>query len=90
MGSRQPENTRSFAIVAHGGAGKTTLAEAMLFDNGQITRIGKTESGNTVSDFSSEEQKRQISISTSLLTMERAEKTLFVLDAPGFADYAAR
>ncbi len=87
MGSRQPENTRSFAIVAHGGAGKTTLAEAMLFDNGQITRIGKTESGNTVSDFSSEEQKRQISISTSLLTMERAEKTLFVLDAPGFADF---
>jgi elongation factor G len=87
MGSRQPENTRSFALVAHGGAGKTTLAEAMLFDNGQISRMGKTESGSTVSDFSSEEQKRQISISASLMTMERAGKTLFMLDAPGFADF---
>ena len=87
MGSRQPENTRSFALVAHGGAGKTTLAEAMLFDNGQISRMGKTESGNTVSDFSSEEQKRQISISASLLTLERGGKNLFALDAPGFADF---
>jgi elongation factor G len=73
--------------VAHGGAGKTALAEAMLFDNGQVSRMGKTESGNTVSDFSSEEQKRQISISTSLLTLERGGKTLFALDAPGFADF---
>ena len=87
MGSRQPENTRSFALAAHGGAGKTALAEAMLFDNGQITRMGKTESGNTVSDFSSEEQKRQISIGTSLLTMERGGKTIFMLDSPGFADF---
>ena len=87
MGSRQPENTRSFALAAHGGAGKTTLAEAMLFDNGQISRMGKTESGNTVSDFSTEEQKRQISIGTSLLTMERGGKTIFMLDTPGFADF---
>ena len=88
MGSRQPENTRSFALCAHGGAGKTTLAEAMLFSNGQISRMGKTDTGNTVSDFQTEEQKRQISISTSLLTMERGDKTLFILDAPGFADFA--
>ena len=88
MGARQPENTRSFALAAHGGAGKTTLAEAMLFCNGQISRMGKTDAGNTVSDFQTEEQKRQISISASLLTMERGDKTLFVLDAPGFADFA--
>ena len=88
MGARQPENTRSFALVAHGGAGKTTLAEAMLFCNGQIGRMGKTDAGNTVSDFQTEEQKRQISISASLLTMERGGKTLFALDAPGFADFA--
>jgi len=87
MGSRQPENTRSFALAAHGGAGKTTLAEAMLFDNGQISRMGKIESGNTVSDFSTEEQKRQISIGASLLTMERGGKTIFALDTPGFADF---
>ena len=88
MGARQPENTRSFALVAHGGAGKTTLAEAMLFCNGQIGRMGRTDAGNTVSDFQTEEQKRQISISASLLTMERGGKTLFALDAPGFADFA--
>lgn len=87
MGARQPENTRSFALCAHGGAGKTSLAEAMLFDNGQITRMGVVQNGNTVSDFQSEEQKRQISIGTSLLTMERNGKTLFALDAPGFADF---
>ncbi|MCL2010044.1 MAG: elongation factor G [Synergistaceae bacterium] len=89
MGSRQPENTRSFALAAHGGAGKTALAEAMLFCNGQISRMGKAESGNTVSDFSIEEQKRQISIGASLLTMERGGKTVFALDAPGFADFTS-
>lgn len=87
MGTRQPENTRSFAIAAHGGAGKTSLVEAMLFDSGSTTRLGKVEDGNTVSDFSQEEQKRQISINTSLMTMERNGKTLFVLDTPGFADF---
>jgi len=85
--ARTPENTRSFAIAGHGGSGKTALIEAMLFSNGNITRMGKSESGNTVSDFSAEEQKRQISISTSLMTMERSGKTLFCLDTPGFADF---
>lgn len=87
MGTRQPENTRSIAIAAHGGAGKTSLVEAMLFDNGITSRLGKVEDGNTVSDFSQEEQKRQISINTSLITMERKGRQLFVLDTPGFADF---
>ncbi|MBQ9574021.1 MAG: GTP-binding protein, partial [Synergistaceae bacterium] len=87
MGVRKPEDTRSFALCAHGGAGKTSLAEAMLFDNGNITRMGNVQNGNTVSDFQSEEQKRNISISTSLLTLERKGKTFYVLDAPGYADF---
>ena len=87
MGTRQPENTRSFALCGHGGSGKTSLAEAMLFNNGQISRMGNVQNGNTVSDFQSEEQKRQISISTSLLTMERNGHTIFALDAPGYADF---
>ena len=87
MGTRQPENTRSIAIAAHGGAGKTSLVEAMLFDNGITSRLGRVEDGNTVSDFSQEEQKRQISINTSLITMERKGRQLFVLDTPGFADF---
>ncbi len=87
MGNRQPENTRNFAIAAHGGAGKTSLVEAMLFDNGVTTRMGRIEDGNTVSDFSQEEQKRQISINTSIVAMERNGKQFFILDTPGFADF---
>ena len=87
MGSRKPDDIRSFALCAHGGAGKTSLAEAMLFCNKQISRMGNVQNGNTVSDFQSEEQKRQISISTSLLTLERAGKLFYVLDAPGYADF---
>lgn len=87
MGTRRPENIRSFAVCAHGGAGKTSLVEAMLFDNGQITRMGSVQNGNTVSDFQSEEQKRQISISTSLLTLERKGNIFYALDAPGYADF---
>ena len=59
----------------------------MLFDNGITSRLGRVEDGNTVSDFSQEEQKRQISINTSLITMERKGRQLFVLDTPGFADF---
>ena len=55
MGTRQPENTRSFAIAAHGGAGKTSLVEAMLFVNGSSTRLGLVVDGNTASDFCLEE-----------------------------------
>ena len=87
MGERRPEDTRSIALCAHGGAGKTSFAEAMLFDNGNISRMGSVESGNTVSDFQTEEQKRNISISTSLLTFERKGKNFYVLDAPGYADF---
>ena len=87
MGMRNPADVRTFAIVAHGGAGKTSLAEAMLFDTGAIGRLGKIEDGTTVTDFSTEEQKRQISINTAVATLRHKEKTMFALDAPGFADF---
>ena len=87
MGTRKPEDIRSIALISHGGAGKTTLNEAFLFDAGQISRIGRIEDKNTVSDFDSEEQKRGISISTALSTIPYKNKTLYVLDTPGFADF---
>jgi elongation factor G len=59
----------------------------MLFDTGTTSRLGRVEDGNTVSDFSQEEQKRHISINSSLVTMERNGKTLFAIDTPGFADF---
>ena len=87
MGTRKPEDIRSIALISHGGAGKTTLNEAFLFDAGLISRMGRVEDKNTVSDFDSEEQKRGISISTSLSTIPYKNKTLYILDTPGFADF---
>lgn len=87
MGTRNPEDIRSTALVGHGGSGKTSLSEAMLFDSGAISRMGKVEEGTTVSDFEPEEQKRQISINTSVLTLSYKGKTLYLLDAPGYADF---
>ena len=81
------EDIRSIAIVAHGSAGKTSLAEALRFDAGVTTRRGSVENGNTVSDYTAEEQKRQISISTSLLNYDYKGKKVFVLDVPGYADF---
>ena len=87
MGTRKPEDIRSIALISHGGAGKTSLNEAFLFDTGLISRMGRIEDKNTVSDFDSEEQKRGISISTSLSTIPYKNKTLYILDTPGFADF---
>lgn len=81
------EDIRSIAIVGHGSSGKTTLSEALLFDAGMTTRRGSVEAKNTVSDYTSEEQKRQISISTSLLNFDHKGKKVFVLDVPGYADF---
>jgi len=87
MGMRNPVDVRTFAIVAHGGAGKTSLTEAMLFNTGAIGRLGKVEDGTTTTDFSTEEHKRQISINAAVATLRHKGKTLFALDAPGFADF---
>ncbi|MDR3076683.1 MAG: elongation factor G, partial [Synergistaceae bacterium] len=87
MANRKPEDIRSIAIVAHGGAGKTSLVEAMLFDSGAITRMGRVDDKNTVSDFDQEEQKRSISINSSLCTFEYKGRTVHALDTPGFADF---
>lgn len=87
MGTRRPEDIRSIALISHGGAGKTTLNEAFLFNAGLITRMGKIEDKNTSSDFDTEEQKRGISISTSISTVPYKNKTFYILDTPGFADF---
>ncbi|MDO9544505.1 MAG: GTP-binding protein, partial [Synergistaceae bacterium] len=78
MGTRKPEDIRSIALISHGGAGKTSLNEALLYDAGLISRMGRIEDKNTVSDFDSEEQKRGISISTSLATIPYKNKTIYV------------
>src|SRR6185295_1201322 len=78
---------RNVALVGHGGAGKTTVTEALLFHAGAITRMGRVEDGNTVADFDPEEQKRTISVSLSIAPFEIDGHKVNVLDTPGYADF---
>jgi elongation factor G len=81
------ENIRNIVLVGHGGAGKTSVAEACLYLSGAITRLGKTTDGNTTCDFDEEEIRRGISVSTALAPVEWSDHKLNVLDAPGYADF---
>jgi elongation factor G len=81
------EQLRNLALIGHGGSGKTSLAEAMLFDAGVIERLGATQSGTTVSDSDPDEVARQISISAALLPLEWKGCKLNVMDTPGYADF---
>ena len=74
---------RNVGIVAHGGAGKTTLTEAMLFDAGAASRLGKVEDGTTVTDFDEDEIKRKMSVSSALAFCEWKGYKLNVVDTPG-------
>jgi elongation factor G len=83
----QTELIRNMAIVAHGGAGKTSLVEAVMFNSGVTKRIGRVEDGNTVTDYHPEEIKRQVTINTSLAPCEWNGKKLNIIDTPGYADF---
>ena len=81
------DKIRNVVLLGHGGAGKTSLAEAMAYLSGITSRMGKVEDGNTVSDYSKEEQKRQFSISTSVIPVEWEGYKINILDAPGYFDF---
>ncbi len=81
------DRLRNVALVSHGGGGKTSLGEAMLFATGALTRMGRVEEGNTVSDFEEEEVRRRLSLSTGVLPVEFQDHKLNVLDTPGYADF---
>ena len=74
---------RNIALVAHGGAGKTSLAEAMLFDAGVINRMGNVTDGNTVMDFEPEEIKRTSSVSSGFVRFDWQSNTISLIDTPG-------
>ncbi len=81
--SEEIKTMRNAALAGHGGAGKTTLAEAMLFKAGVISRLGKVEEGNTVMDFQPEETRKQQSINTSFIKYTHNKHTITLLDTPG-------
>jgi len=77
------ERLRNIALVSHGGAGKTSLAEVMLFKGGVTTRIGRVEDGNTVMDFEPEELKRHSSISSAFHQLPWKKHAISIIDTPG-------
>lgn len=78
---------RNIAVVAHGGAGKTSLVETMLYNTGEINRIGRVEDGTTTSDYHPEEIEKQITIHTSLVPCEWNKTKINCLDTPGYSDF---
>ena len=80
-------NIRNIALMGHGGEGKTTLTEAMLFAAGIIDRQGKVEDGTTVTDFEPEENKRKCSISAACAPIDWNDKMLNIIDVPGYFDF---
>jgi elongation factor G len=87
MNVHDPGTIRNLVLVGHSGSGKTTLTEALLFTAGAITRMGRVEDGNTVSDHDPEEIRRGISVSLSLAPIEWDGVKINLLDAPGYADF---
>jgi elongation factor G len=78
---------RNVALVGHGGAGKTSLAEALLHRAGAVKRLGRVEDGTTACDFMPEEQKRGLSLSLAVAPFEWRDHKVNLIDAPGYADF---
>ena len=91
MKAYDTKDIRNVVFLGHGGAGKTTVVEALAYISGITTRPGKVTDGNTISDYDKEEQKRKFSISTSIVPIEfKDEKEtvkINLLDTPGFFDF---
>jgi len=82
-----PDRIRNISLIGHGGSGKTSFSEAMLYSAGVTTRLGRVEEGNTLSDYHPDEIERQISINTSFLYCEWKTTKLNILDTPGYMDF---
>ncbi len=87
MKSYPTDHVRNILIVGHGGAGKTSLVEAVLHATGATNRIGRVEDGTTVTDFEPEETRKQISVSLAVAPVEHDGFKVNLLDAPGYADF---
>lgn len=81
------DRLRNVALISHGGAGKTSLIEAVLYTTGGSDRLGRIEEGNTVSDYDPDEIKRKITIDTSIVPCEWSGCKINLVDTPGYPDF---
>ncbi len=89
MKEYKSDRIKNVGIVAHGGAGKTSLTEAMLFNAGAVTRLGRVDDGTVTTDFEAEEVKRKVSISAALAPCEWKDYKINVVDTPGYSDFVS-
>jgi len=87
VGAQSTDKIRNVVLVGHGGAGKTTLAEAMLYLSGATKRLGSVDTGQSGLDYDSEEQKRHFTINLSLAPVMHNGVKINVIDTPGYADF---
>lgn len=90
MAKFKVDDLRTVALVGHGASGKTSLADALLFNSGAVDRKGSVDEGTSVSDYDEEERKRHFSIDTSLLHLEHKGKKIHLLDTPGYPDFVGQ
>jgi elongation factor G len=88
MAKHDSKSIRNIAIVGHGGTGKTSIAESMLFVSGKTDRLGRPDDGTSIMDWEPEEQKRRISISAAVAFVEWDKHRINILDTPGDANFA--
>jgi len=81
------DRIRNVVLLSHSGAGKTSLSEAILFNSGVISRLGKVDDGTTTSDYDPDEVKRKISLNLSLLPYQWRETKVNLIDTPGYSDF---
>lgn len=87
MGAPSTDKVRNVVLVGHGGAGKTSLAEAMLFMAGETKRLGTVDDGHSSLDYDPEETKRQMTVNLSLAPVTHKGTKINIIDTPGFADF---
>src|SRR3954451_14370860 len=85
----EPGKIRNVAVTGHRGTGKTSLVEAMLFQAGAINRLGTVEAGTTTSDWDEDEQRRQMSLASSLSNLEWQGRKINLIDTPGDSGFQA-
>ena len=88
MATITTKNVRNVCLLGHGGCGKTSIAEAMLYAAKDIDRMGKPTDGNTVCDYDPEEIARGYSISTAVASIMWKDCKINIIDAPGYLDFA--